>query len=186
MKRLVVAGALVAGAASAQEAPPGADTMPVPLTVRSEHEVLHLREGTWTVERRIWLAPGPPIVDRGKQTCRIVLSGLGVACEYATMGDVSPMMGFGFTTWNPLEKKYESYWSDSLSHGGLTHAWGTWDPITSTFTEVQSGKDASGKAFTVKLVTLMSAKDRHLTSLLEVLPDGSEHKLMEYVYNRRK
>jgi hypothetical protein len=156
------------------------------MVVGPEHDVLAAGVGNWEVETRTWLGGGPPLAGKGRETCRPVMGGLGLTCDYASAGDKTPYFGHAFTTWNDQEKKYESYWMDSLSHGGLAHGWGTWDEAAKTLTEVLDGKNAHGKPFRIKRVSLFESADRRLQTFYEVLPDGQEIRVMELAYERRK
>lgn len=175
----------VSGPAPGEKSGGAADGMPAAIPVGPEHQRLHELVGVWDVETRTWFGPGRVVNGKGKQTCRIVLGGLALACEYASIGDQPPFMGHGLTTWNPLERKYESYWVDSLSHGGMAHGWGQWDEAAGTLTELLMGRDGAGRDYTLKQVTTRQSQDRRRVTFFDIRPDATEHRIMEFVYNRR-
>ncbi len=157
--------------------------MPKPITPGPEHAFIKGGAGTWTVVTKHWQAPGAePMKASGKMVAHAVLDGMGLHYEFT--GDEQHGMrfrGFGFTTWIPAKKHYESYWFDVFSHAGMTRSTGTWDEKTKTLNAKNVGPD--GLEF--RVATVYPDDDHHTTTLFIKMGD-KEMKIMELVYTRSK
>ncbi len=162
--------------------------MPKPITPGPEHAFTKSGSGNWDVKQKMWHKPGaPPMEATGKMVAQAVMNGIGLAYEYTgdKQGEMPIFRGYGFTTWIPAKKHYESVWFDVFSYGGMTRSTGTWDEKTKTLTEAMSGPGPDGKPVNFKVVTVYPNNDGH-TQTFFMKKDGKEMKTMELVYTRAK
>ncbi len=175
---------LVAGPATAEEAPP----MPKPIAKGAEHAFAKSGAGTWKVVQKFWMDPSkPPVEATGKLVAETVLDGLGLAYEYTAdkHGEAPQFRGYGFTTWIPAKKHYEGFWFDIYSFAGMSRSTGTWDEKNKTLTEVMVGPDHTGKDTTFTVKTVYASEDQHTSSFFHHRGD-QQVKTMELHYTRAK
>lgn len=190
MKRITVVGASLGACLALSLAMIGTASadhheghgMPIPIKVGAEHELLHKFVGEWDVVQKVWMGPGEPQEMRGKQTCRKVMDGLGIAFDYK---NDKGFVGSGFQTWAPKKKKYESFWADSFSHGGMSHGWGTYDAKSKTIKETMTSVGPDGKSMEVESETVMTSDDTHVMTMYAKM-QGKRVKVMELTYTRAK
>jgi hypothetical protein len=179
---LCLGATVLAGAATAQEPPPGAKPRP-------EHKVLAADEGTWdaTVKTFVGGPDAEPLVSRGTEVNEVMPGGLWLLSKFE--GDFGGMkfMGRGQYGYDPVKKKYVGTWIDSMSTI-LSVLEGEYDAGAKTMTYVGEGYDPDHKAkFTQKMVT--KAKDegtRVFTLYMKFAGQPAEVKFMEITYTKRK
>ena len=179
----VAAALLLAPSAFAEE-----HKMPETITPGPAHAFVKKGAGDWTVATSHWMKPGAdPMKGSGKMTSTAVVGGLGLAYAYTgdKMGEMPIFRGYGFTTWIPAKKHYESYWFDNMSVGGMAHSTATMDEKTKTMTEEMVGVGPDGKPTKFRVITVFTDDDHHTQTFYLQLPKG-EMKMMEMVYTRVK
>lgn len=164
---------------------PGGDEMkPVPASPESKR--LEESEGAWDAEIKMWTGPGDPMVSKGKQTCRMLLGGLALSCDYESTSAEMPMKGHSITMWNPTTKKYDGYWLDNYSWNGPSLSTGTWDEASRTMTESMTTDLPDGTKVAMRSVTKHESRDKHVMTFFMPGPDGKEVQSMVLTYTRAK
>ena len=157
--------------------------MPKPITVNQQHRLLQRCEGTWDVTQKRFM--GDQVIESAAvQECRVILGGLGIAYDYTASGK-DTFVGHGMSTWNPTKKKFESYWVDNLSWGGVTQGWGTYNQKKKELTEVMTSVKPDGTEARFRSVTRFINPDKQVMTFY-ANRDGTNVKVMEFVYTRRR
>lgn len=155
-----------------------------PLELTPQHKALHRCAGEWKAVVKHYDPSGKTMTMTGKQTCRVLLDGRAIHYEYAQ--DDGSFKGFGGATWNVVKKKYQSWWLDTMSPGGLAIGWGTYDPAKKTMTEEMASVGPDGKTYKSRNVTVYESNDKMVMTLYVKGPDGKERTMMEITYTRIK
>lgn len=187
MKKLVIgtiaAIALAAPPAFADHHEEAPEMKPVP--AGPEAKMLEDWAGKWDAAVKMWMGPEAQ-ESKGTQTCRMILGGIALACDYDSSDGPMPMKGHGVTIWNPTAKRYDGVWLDNYSWAGPSTSTGTWDAGTKTFTETMTSDMPDGTKHTMRLVTKVDTRDKHTMTFYGKGPDGKEARMMEIVYTRAK
>lgn len=143
--------------------------------------------GTWTTKTKSWMDPAqPPEETTGSCEFRTVLGGryLEQRFEGSMMGQ--PFSGIGFTGYDNVKKKYESYWIDSAGTGMMIMT-GTPDKAGKKTVYTGSMLDpTNGKKVALRSVDTEIDADNLLFEMWMSGPDGKMAKSMEMVYTRKK
>ena len=110
---ILLATAIVASGRVSQEAMP----MPQP---PKELKALSFLKGEWDVDLKMY-EPGKktPTPTKGSVTAADSLDGMYIESRFeADMGGM-PFKGLQMTTYDPIKKKFQAYWFDSMGPGGL-------------------------------------------------------------------
>jgi hypothetical protein len=183
----------LAGLATAQDKPAGAQAMPPLPKPGPEHAIYKDLAGTWDAKVESFMAPGaPPSVSNGTETSRVGCGGLCLITDFKSsfvMGPPStpptPFDGHGTETYDAAKKKYVGSWVDSMSTG-LTTTESTYDVGTRTMTGWMEGPDLSGKVSKMKSTVVSKDANTRVFSMYNVGPDGKESLGMRITYTRRK
>jgi hypothetical protein len=174
----LAAGAVLSGAAVAQDMPP----LPKP---GPEHKVLEMDAGTWEATVETFTEPGkPPMVSKGVETNTLGCGGLCLISDVKGQMGPTPFHGHGTSTWDPNKKKYVGTWTDSMSTG-IAMGESTYDPATKKATGMMEGPDMTGKV--VKSRSVVEYKDAN-TRVMEMFstgPDGKEMQVMKISYKKK-
>lgn len=136
---IVVASALVAPAAPAQEGPkPG-----------PEHEVLKKQEGIWDLVMKFG-----GMEAKGTTTNKMELGGLWLVSNLESELFGQKFTGKGLDTYDPAAKKYRAYWFDSMGTAPVSME-GSYDKEKRTMTMEGSGPGMDGKPMKYKSVSTM-------------------------------
>jgi hypothetical protein len=137
----------------------------------AEMKDLRALVGTWNTEETFEQTPMMPAgTATGTNTVRLGPGGFTVLMEERSKGSLGVFSGHGVLTWDPNEKAYKTYWSDSMTPG-VTISTGHKEGENIVYTgEVMMG----GKKMSIRDVV----SDRTPTSytLTEFMNDGSGEK----------
>jgi hypothetical protein len=151
------------------------------------HYILARMHGTWQVTEKIWVSTKGPVSTTGITVCRPVLDGLGLTCEYTSNAKNRPkLMGYGFTTWNPKTKQYESIWMDNMSHSGPSRGVATYDAEKNQLIEEVTGSGMDGRANRFAIVTSYPSTSRIIKQFSVIDEKGDSKMVMEITYERAK
>jgi hypothetical protein len=142
--------------------------------------------GKWKMTSRSWMAPGaPPDVSIGTTEFTLILGGRFVRQDAkATMMGL-PFDGIGLTGYDNTAKQYQAIWIDSMGTG-MTYFTGQADASGKVVTYHGTMFDpATGKPTKLRSVATILSKDRSMFEMYTPLPDGTEFKMMEIVYERQ-
>ena len=157
--------------------------MPKSITENQQHKLLQRYAGTWDVAQKIFR--GETVTEStAVQECRIILGGLGVAYDYTATGK-DTFVGYGMSTWNSTKKKFETYWVDNMSWGGVSQAWGTYNQKKKVLTEIMTSVRPDGTEEKFRSVTRFVNDDEQVSTFY-ANRNGEDVKVMEFVYTRRR
>jgi len=174
MVMLIVAGLMLAPAASAQQPPkPG-----------KEHELLKRLEGTWeaTVNPRIGVGVESKL---GIMTYRMDLGGLWLVSDFQGDFGGQKIQGHGLDTYDPAKKKYIGIWVNSLA----TTPWvaeGNFDKDGKVLTMTGEGPGMDGKPGKFKMVSEMKDKDTMIVTMSSPDKEDKDQVMLTITYKRKK
>ena len=173
----VAAGAILSGAAVAQDMP-----MPKP---GPEHKLFDMDAGTWDATVETFMAPGaPPMTSKGTETNTVGCGGLCLISDFKSLMAGAPFHGHGTAAWDPAKKKYVGTWTDSMS-AGISTSESTYDPATKTATGWMEGPDMTGKIVKSKAVAQYKDANTRVFTMYTAGPDGKEVPSMKISYTRK-
>jgi hypothetical protein len=151
-----------------------------------EHAKLAAQSGSWTVQSKMWMAPGaPPEEGTGSAQMRMILGGRYQVMDYhgGMMGQ--PFDGMGLTGYDNYLKKYVASWCDSMgtmimNQEGVADASGKVVTMRSEFL------DPLGRKKHMRMTETTSDADHMLWEMFDVAADGTEHEVMELRYTRNR
>jgi hypothetical protein len=152
----------------------------------AEHDYLKKYVGTWDVDGKSWMQPGAePEAGKGTMKSALIFGGRYVKCDYqGTMTD-QPLMGLQIIGFDIFEKKYTSFWIDSMS----THFYqtsGTLDPTGKVLTEGGLWPDpVTGGTREVKVVTTWIREGQYRYEMFMAGPDGKPFKSVELTFTKK-
>lgn len=153
--------------------------------VTENHQFLAKYAGEWDVAVTYWTAPGAPAAKSvATFQSALKLGGRYVMMDFNGFMMGQPFAGIWIVGFDNLEQKYNTLWIDNTSTsffitqgtraGNVISEGGSWpDPVT-------------GRTLQVKARTTWISDDEFRYEQFMVLPDGSEHKGMEFSSTRRK
>lgn len=157
------------------------------MTPGEPHARLARLAGSWTTKTKSWWDPTlPPEETTGTTEYRMVLGGryLEQRFEGSMMGQ--PFSGIGYTGYDNVKKKYESYWIDSAGTGMLVMS-GSLDASGKKTVFTGSMVDpTNGKKVALRAVDIEVDADNSVFELWMSGPDGKMWKSMEMSYTRKK
>ena len=157
------------------------------MTPGDPHARLAKLAGSWTTKTKSWMDPAkPPEETTGTCEFKSVLGGryLEQRFEGSMMGQ--PFSGIGFTGYDNIKKKYESYWIDSAGTGMMIMT-GTPDPTGKKTVYTGSMLDPlTKKAVAMKAIDTKVDDDNVQFDMWASGPDGKMAKVMEMTYTRKK
>jgi|CXWL01.1.fsa_nt_gi hypothetical protein len=155
------------------------------MAVGPQHQMLAARAGNWTVETKMWMAPGaPPQTSAGKTTREMIMGGRVLTETYAGEMMGMPFNGMGMSGYDNVEGHFWATWVDDSSTALFTST-GSWDAATKTMTMKGQMTDMmTKKVLPIREVFVIGA-DREVFSWYETR-DGVEHQGMEITYTRVK
>ena len=145
------------------------------------HGHLAALSGTWTVRGQMWMAPGAPaIASSGTMKARMVLGGRYLASQWDTDFQEMKFEGLAMDGRDNLNERYVGQWWDNLSTQTLLSE-GECSKGGKVRTMITNGLDPmSGEPFETRGVTTMVDADHWTFVSWRLLPDGTEHKEMEW------
>jgi hypothetical protein len=156
---------------------------PVAKAPSKEHEELWKTIGQWDAVLKMAPAPGAPVAEMpGSERVVPICDGHWVWSDFTMQWQGRPFEGHALAGYDPTQKKYVSYWFDSMNPVP-NEAIGTYDPASKTTTLIGSARDQNGKPATSKEVTTWKDDDtRHMK--MEV--KGENNESFEIIFKRKK
>lgn len=141
--------------------------------------------GNWHATVMWWPnGSAAPVVYEGTSTKRLVMDGRFLQEQLHCRVSDYAYTAYGLTGFNPGANRYTSLWMDNYHP--------TWASVAdlnsadATLTSLNSYTDPSTNATTtVRMVTRVISKDKHLFECYTTLPDGSEFLLSQITYTRQ-
>ena len=151
------------------------------------HARLAKLAGSWTTKTKSWMDPAkPPEETTGTCEFRSVLGGryLEQRFEGTMMGQ--PFSGIGFTGYDNVKRKYDSFWIDSSGTGMMVMT-GAPDPAGKKTVYTGSMLDPlTKKPVAMKAIETKVDDDNVQFDMWAAGPDGKMAKVMEMTYTRKK
>lgn len=161
------------------------DAMMKAATPGEAHKKLADFVGTWNAEVKMWMAPGaPPSVSHGVSKNTLVLGGRYVQEEFKGEFMGAPFSGIGYTGYDNAAKEYVGTWMDTASTGIMTST-GSGEGDSYNFTSIMTDP-MSGKRVESTTKMKIESKNKHVMEMFDKAPDGSQVKVMEITYTRKK
>ncbi len=158
-------------------------------TPGAQHAQLAKKTGKWTVNGKMWMAPGSvPQEFGGTSTLEMDLDGHYLV-ENVVGSEPDPITGqvFKGRAWiafDNLTNKIVTVWIDNMGTG-ITRFTGTANADWTTITLTGESPDfITGKYKTVKSIERKISDSQYVVTMLDKGPDGKEYTSMELTYNR--
>lgn len=200
MFALAIAGALaVAAADAACQDKPAKQPTPAEMqemmkkweeiaTPGPAHKILDNMVGKWETTTSMWWAKdSAPQMSKGSSEVRSIMGGRYVLEEIS--GDMmgTPWKGMGVTGYDNFKKKYVFTFLDNMGTAILTGQ-GDFDASKNVLTSLgKMDEPMTGeKDKTVKYVTRIINKDKHVFEIYDLVGTPNEFKVIEIVYTRKQ
>jgi hypothetical protein len=151
------------------------------------HKKLDGMVGTWQTKLTFWMMPGAdPVTSTGSSTNQWIMGGRYLEQRFKGEAFGMPFEGIGYTGYDNVKKQYWGSWMDSMSTASMTSVGSasddgkTWN-FTATMSDPMTGKDSTSR----EKITVIDA-DHHTLEMWGPGPDGTEFKMMEIIYTRKK
>ena len=158
-------------------------------TPGAAHKVLDDLVGSWDIESSAWMngPDKPPSVTKGTAEVAWVLDGRFIRQEMTGEMMGAPMNGIGFSGYDNFKKKYTSFWIDNTGTAMFTSE-GTLDRGGKVLTyEGRMDDPATGqKDKKVRYVVTIVDHDKNIFQILDPSIPGSNKRVAEIVYTRKK
>jgi hypothetical protein len=158
-------------------------------TPGASHTQLAKKAGKWTVNGKMWMAPGSePQEFGGTSTLAMDLDGHYLV-ENVEGSEVDPITGQTFKgrawiAYDNLTSKIVTVWIDNMGTG-ITRFTGSPNADWTTITLTGESPDfVTGKYKTVKSVERKISDSQFVVTMFDKGPDGKEYTSMELTYNR--
>lgn len=156
-------------------------------TPGEEHARLDALVGEWTTTGKFWMGPGKePEVSKGTGSSKWIMGKRFIKEDFTGKWMGQPFTGMGILGYDKVKKEYTSTWIDTMGTGVMSSS-GHYDSgknhlvMDTVFACPMSDGEKKGKA-----VTRIISKDEHVFEMYDIAPDGTELKMMEIVYKRKK
>ena|SRR5438105_848865 len=151
------------------------------------HKKLNAMVGTFDAKVKMWMDPAaPPAESSGKAVNEWVLGGRWVQQRFDGTFMGQPFSGIGYTGYDNVRHTYIGTWMDSMSTSMMTSSG---DPDASGKNwnfNAMSMDPVSGEAVSLTEKMTMIDNDHQLFEMYGPGPDGSNFKMMEITYTRKK
>src|SRR5690606_7205340 len=105
-------------------------------TPGAPHAVLKSMVGNWKYTSKMWhSSDSVPEESSGRSKFKMVLGGRFLTNETKGKAMGQAFEGIGYTGYNNMTKKYETFWMDNMSTATM-HGTGSFDEATKTLTDV--------------------------------------------------
>jgi len=151
------------------------------------HKKLSPMAGNWTVEVKMWAAPGAlPVAGSGAAENSWTLDGRWLEQHFTGTFMGMPFTGVGYTGYDNIKKKYVGTWMDTMTtsmmvSSGKAEADGKSFTFSSTMDDPMTGKSSP-----IKEKVTVADDDHHMLEMWGAAPDGKMFKMMEINYTRKK
>jgi len=163
------------------------DAMMRAATPGDAHKKLNAMVGTFDAKVKMWMEPGaPPAESSGKAVNEWVLGGRFVQQRFDGTFMGQPFSGIGYTGYDNVRHTYIGTWMDSMSTSMMTSSG---DPDASGKNwnfSAMSMDPVSGEAVSLTEKMTMIDNDHQLFEMYGPGPNGSNFKMMEITYTRKK
>ncbi len=154
-------------------------------TPGAEHAQLAKRVGEWTIQGKMWQAPGAPSTDFVATSHLKTILGGRFMIEKVS-GDVmgQEFNGFGLFGFDNLTKTYVGSWVDNFSTGIMgMEGTPSGDGKTIHYTG-QTPDLLNGRYMKTTAIDQAISDDKHVYTQYQAAPDGQQYKHMELIYTR--
>lgn len=198
LSTLLVLSLLIASAALAADTPQAADkaaaqkaameAMTRAATPGDAHKKLNAMVGTFDAKVKMWMEPGaPPVESTGKAVNDWVLGGRFVQQRFDGTFMNMPYSGIGYIGYDNIRHMYVGTWMDTMSTSMMTSSGGQPDATGKKWQFSAMGMDpVSGEPVNFDEQMTMIDKDHQLFEMFGPGPDGTQYKMMEISYTRKK
>jgi hypothetical protein len=189
-----VALAVLVGSVLAQEQPKmsaeqkaAMEAMMKAGTPGEAHKQLSSMVGTWNAKVTMWMDPAaPPMVSTGTSTNKWVLGKRWVRQDYSGTFMGKPFTGVGYTGYDNVKEQYVGTWMDNASTAVMISN-GKADDDGKTYMFSSTMDDPlTKKPVDMKTKLTVVDKNRHVMEMWGPAPDGTQYKMMEITYTRKK
>ncbi len=162
------------------------DAMMKAATPGEAHKKLASMVGTWNTKVTMWMAPGaPPQVSTGISTNKKVLGGRYVQESFNGTFMGQPFSGIGYTGYDNVTGQYIGTWMDTASTAMMNSTGKAEDDKTFTFSSTMPDP-MTKKQVDFKTKVTVTDKNHHMMEMWGPAPDGTQYKMMEINYTRKK
>jgi hypothetical protein len=149
-----------------------------------EYEPLAKMVGQWDAVMKMAMAPGqPPQEMKGTETVVPVCGGKFLWSDFRMEFMGQPFEGHALYGYDPLQKKYVSFWIDSM-HPTLSQSSGSYDAASKSITLSGKSRDHAGQPTTTKETSTWKDDNTRLFKMESTGADGPHG--FEITYTRRK
>lgn len=150
------------------------------------HKKLSSMAGTWNTKVTMWMQPGaPPQVSTGTSTNKWVLGGRWMQETFDGTFMGKPFHGVGYTGYDNVKEQYVGTWMDTASTAVMTSMGKAEDDKTYSFTSTIDDP-LTKKPMDMKTKVTVTDKNHHTMEMWGPAPDGTQFKMMEITYTRKK
>jgi hypothetical protein len=150
------------------------------------HKKLSSMAGTWNTQVTMWMQPGaPPQVSTGTSTNKWVLGGRWMQETFDGTFMGKPFHGVGYTGYDNVKEQYVGTWMDTASTAVMTSMGKAEDDKTYSFTSTIDDP-LTKKPMDMKTKVTVTDKNHHTMEMWGPAPDGTQFKMMEITYTRKK
>jgi len=164
------------------------DAMMRAATPGDAHKKLNAMVGTFDAKIKMWMEPGaPPMESTGKAVNEWVLGGRYVQQRFDGTFMGQPFSGIGYTGYDNVRHMYVGTWMDSMSTSMMNSSGGDPDPSAKNWRFSASSIDpVSGESVNIDERMTLLDNDHQVFEMYGPGPDGSNFKMMEITYTRKK
>jgi hypothetical protein len=164
------------------------DAMMRAATPGDAHKKLNAMVGTFDAKIKMWMEPGaPPMESTGKAVNEWVLGGRYVQQRFDGTFMGQPFSGIGYTGYDNVRHMYVGTWMDSMSTSMMNSSGGDPDPSAKNWRFSASSIDpVSGESVNIDERMTLLDNDHQVFEMYGPGPDGTNFKMMEITYTRKK
>jgi hypothetical protein len=149
------------------------------------HEKFAKMEGKWTVNMEDYSAGGDkPMTFQGESEFELILGGRYLVNEYEGSMMGQKFEGMGISAYDNIKKKYVDIWIDNMGTGVFTSEGEENDKGDIIYTGKMT-MPGMGEMTTKHVVHDIDA-DTHTFTMYNIMPDGTEQKMIHMTYKRKK
>jgi hypothetical protein len=164
------------------------DAMMRAATPGDAHKKLNAMVGTFDAKIKMWMEPGaPPMESTGKAVNEWVLGGRYVQQRFDGTFMGQPFSGIGYTGYDNVRHMYTGTWMDSMSTSMMNSSGGDPDASGKVWRfSAMSMDPVSGEPVNIDERMTLIDNDHQVFEMYGPGPDGSNFKMMEITYTRKK
>ena len=152
-------------------------------TPAKQHAELAKREGEWTADLKMWMAPGmPPEIMSGQASFKTIMGGRFLHQDYTGEYNGMPFEGAGLTAYDRIKKTYVNVWIDNMGTG-IAYSEGKMKDGVVTYVgempDIMQGKYIPSRT-TERIVD----ENTFVVEMYTAGPDGKDFMTMEITYKR--